>query len=110
MPSLTETVMIDAPVWSAAGVIVNVRLEPLPPPTIFASGTKPVLEDDVVTVKVLAADSVSLIVNDTVALWFIEVIWLGIDEIEGAPTVMVNCVEVRFTPSDTDTVMTAEPC
>src|SRR3954462_3019571 len=39
-PSLTVTVIVDAPVCPDAGVTVTVRLAPLPPKTIFAVGTK----------------------------------------------------------------------
>jgi hypothetical protein len=42
-PSLTVTVIVAVPLWPLAGVTVTVRLDPLPPKTMFAFGTKVVL-------------------------------------------------------------------
>ena len=39
-PSLTVSVMVAMPVWSAAGVTMTVRFAPLPPKTMFASGMR----------------------------------------------------------------------
>ena len=71
VPSLTETVICALPVWFAAGVTLTVRLDPLPPNTMFALGTR-VVEDEVPeTVKLAAAVSVSPIVNEIAAVaWF----------------------------------------
>ena len=38
-PSVTVTVMVAVPVWFGAGVTVTVRFPPLPPKTMFTSGT-----------------------------------------------------------------------
>ena len=43
--------------------MVTVRFDPLPPKTIFASGTRPWLEERPLTVKLSAGVSTSLIVN-----------------------------------------------
>ena len=71
VPSLTETVICALPDWFAAGVTFTVRLDPLPPNTMFALGTR-VVEDEVPeTVKLAAAVSVSPIVNEIAAVaWF----------------------------------------
>ena len=41
VPSLTVSVIVALPFWLLAGVTVTVRLAPLPPSTMFASGTNP---------------------------------------------------------------------
>src|ERR1043166_2692943 len=51
-PSLTLKVIVVVPNWFAAGVIVAMRLAPLPLKTMFPTGTRPALED--------AADKVML--------------------------------------------------
>src|SRR5262245_21868815 len=63
VPSLTLTVIVDEPDWFAAGVIVSVRLAPLPPTVMLAFGTNAVLDELVETVKPAAAVSVSPTVN-----------------------------------------------
>ena len=42
-PSLTVSVIVALPLWLLAGVTVTVRFAPLPPSTMFASGTNVVL-------------------------------------------------------------------
>src|SRR6476469_9331740 len=63
VPSLTVTVIVALPVWPAAGVTVTVRFEPLPPNTMFAFGTRVVLEELPVTVRFVACVSGSPMVN-----------------------------------------------
>jgi len=62
-PSLTVSVMVLVPFWSAAGVSVTVRLAPLPPTTIPLLGISAVLDELPVTVKLAAAVSLSLTVK-----------------------------------------------
>src|SRR5882762_10692053 len=62
-PSLTETVMVAVPVWPLAGVTVTVRLLPLPPKTMLALGTSPVLDELPARVRLATGVSASLIVN-----------------------------------------------
>ena len=45
-PLLTVTVIVAVPPWFAAGVTVTVRLEPLPPKTMFALGTRLVFDEE----------------------------------------------------------------
>src|ERR1051325_1434915 len=58
-PSLTVTLIVAVPVWLAAGVTVTVRLPPLPPKTMFASGTNVGLDELPLRVKLPAAVSTS---------------------------------------------------
>ena len=51
VPSLTVTVIVAVPLWFAAGVTVTVRLAPLPPKTMFASGTSVWFDEVAVTVR-----------------------------------------------------------
>src|SRR5258708_7003759 len=50
VPSLTLTVMVEAPVRLVAGLMARARLVPLPPKTMLAFGTRFVLEELPVTV------------------------------------------------------------
>ncbi len=63
--SVTVIVIFDVPVWFAAGVIVKVRLTPVPPKTIFAFGTKVKLDETADMVKLPAAVSRSPTVTAT---------------------------------------------
>src|SRR5205814_1331078 len=58
-PSLTLTVMVAVPVWFVAGVIVTVRLDPLPPKTMLLTGTSVGLEDDALRTRLEAGVSTS---------------------------------------------------
>ena len=58
-PSVTVIVMVAVPDCSAAGVIVTVRLDPLPPNAMFATGTSVRFEDAPATVRAAAAVSTS---------------------------------------------------
>ena len=62
-PSLTVTVMVAVPFWLAAGVMVTVRLAPLPPKTMLALGTSAVFDDEPDTVRLPAAVCASPTVN-----------------------------------------------
>src|SRR5436189_2191500 len=62
-PSLTVTVMVEVPVWPAAGVTVTVRLLPLPPKTMLPLGTRPVLEEAPLRVRLATGVSGSLTVK-----------------------------------------------
>ena len=61
--SLTVTVIVVVPLCPVAGVIVTVRFAPLPPKTMFASGTNVVLLDEPVTVSAPTLLSISPIVK-----------------------------------------------
>jgi hypothetical protein len=67
-PSLTVIVIVLVPVWFVAGVMVAVRLAPLPPKTMFEFGTSVVLEDVPLTVSEPAAVSASPTVNAMAAV------------------------------------------
>ena len=55
VPSLTVRVMVAEPDWPEAGMMVTVRLAPLPPSAIFALGTSVVLEEAPLTERLPAA-------------------------------------------------------
>ena len=57
--SVTVTVIVAVPNWLAAGVIVTVRSDPLPPNTMFPSGTNVVLDEVPLTPSNPAAVSTS---------------------------------------------------
>src|SRR5881392_1496041 len=61
--SATVMVMVAVPDWLAAGTTMNVRFDPLPPKTIFASGARPWLEERPLTVKLAAGVSRSPMEN-----------------------------------------------
>jgi hypothetical protein len=58
-PSLTVTVIVAAPVWPGAGVTVTERLAPVPPKTIFTSGTRVGFEELPLKLRLLAVVSIS---------------------------------------------------
>ncbi len=62
-PSLTVTVMVEAPLAPATGVMVTVRFAPLPPKAMFASGTSVVFDELPASVKVPSGVSASPMVN-----------------------------------------------
>ena len=116
VPSLTETVICALPVWFAAGVTLTVRLDPLPPNTMFALGTSVVEEEVPDTVKRAAAVSASATVNGIAAVaWFAVTVCAAIPEIVGA-LLTVTCwmLNVKlefavFVPSLTVTVIRVLP-
>ena len=57
--SLTVTVIVAVPVWFGAGVTVTVRLAPVPPKTMLATGTRVELVVAPVSVRLPAAVSAS---------------------------------------------------
>ena len=62
-PSDTVIVMVAVPLWLPAGVIITVRLAPVPLKTMLASGTTVVLLDAAVNVRPAGGDSGSPKVN-----------------------------------------------
>src|SRR5262245_65830436 len=62
-PSLTATVMVAEPVWLGAGVTVTVRLAPLPPKAMLARGTRVVLDELPVSVRLAAGVSAAAVVE-----------------------------------------------
>src|SRR5467141_842228 len=62
-PSVTVRVIVALPLCPPVGLIVNVRLDPLPPKTILALGTNAGLEDWPETIRLAAGVSASLTVN-----------------------------------------------
>src|SRR3954454_15283539 len=53
--SWTVIVMIPEPLWLTAGVMMTVRLAPLPPKTIFCAGTSKGLEQEPFKVRLAGA-------------------------------------------------------
>ena len=58
-PSDTVIVMVDVPLWLPAGVIITVRLAPVPLKTMLASGTTVALLDVAANVRSAGSDSAS---------------------------------------------------
>ena len=56
-PSKTSSVIVAVPLWAAAGVTVTVRAVPLPPKTMFASGTSAVFDERPSMMRLAAGDS-----------------------------------------------------
>src|SRR5436190_23729148 len=61
--SWTVIVMMPEPLWLAAGVMVTVRLAPLPPKTIFCVGTSSGLEQEPRKVRLAGAVCASAMVK-----------------------------------------------
>ena len=84
-PSLTVTVMVALPEWSAAGVAVIVRLDPLPLKLRLVSGRRAGFEEEPVTRRVSALVSASPIVNGIGLVdEFWTMVWSAILDMEGA--------------------------
>src|ERR1051325_81411 len=105
VPSLTVTVIGATPVWPEAGVMVMVRLVPLPPKEIFAGlfGTRVELAQLPDTVRLVAGVSASPMVKASVgAGMFTSVFVRGIGEMNGAVllgrTVTAKLVLFDFPP------------
>ena len=64
VPSLTVIVMVVVPNWFVAGVMVTVRLAPLPPKVMFALGTSAVTDDPPDTLNAADGVSTSPMVNE----------------------------------------------
>ncbi len=62
-PSLTVSVIVAVPDWPATGVIVTVRVAPLPPNTRFPADTSAGLDDDPVITRLMTVVSVSVTVK-----------------------------------------------
>src|SRR6266850_3343535 len=67
-PSLTVMVMVDVPVCPEAGVIVTVRLAPLPPKTMLLVGTRLRLDEFRPKVRLLTGVSTSPMANEIAAV------------------------------------------
>src|SRR5580765_5750985 len=116
-PSLTARVMSAVPNWLVAGRTFTVRLEPLPPKMMFATGTREGFDELPVTTRVPGASSTSPTVKgmSPVAV-FSAVTWPAITEITGGSlTGLTVTVKTRLTvalvtwPSPTVTVILALP-
>src|SRR6185436_3775274 len=114
VPSLTVRMMVAAPLWLAAGVIVTVRLAPLPPNTMFPLGTNVGLDEPPLTARlpgaVWASPTVKLsapVVPSSL------IVWSGTSETVGGVftplTVRTKTSAALREPSLTVTVMVALP-
>src|SRR6266498_3241642 len=82
--SATITVIVVVPNWSAAGVIWIVRLVPLPANTMFAGGTRLVLDELPAIIRLDAGVSLSVTMNGTEPVEVSsEVDRFGMGEIDG---------------------------
>src|SRR5439155_712890 len=66
--SATVMVIVVVPDWLVAGITVTVRFDPLPPKTMFASGTRPGMDEWPPTVKLAAVVSTSPMENGMAAV------------------------------------------
>ena len=113
-PSLTVTVMLAVPIWFVTGVIVTVRVAPLPPKMTFPTGTSVGLDDVALSTRLDRAVSTSPTVK---LIGPVEVFWLmvrsGILEIVGGSftgvTVRTKLSLAVASPSLTVTVIVALP-
>src|SRR6266550_1126503 len=82
--SATVMIMVAAPFWLVIGVMVMLRLDPLPLMAMFPSRTNAGLEELQVTTRFVAAVWPSLTLNATPARGvFSSVVWLAILEMVG---------------------------
>jgi hypothetical protein len=114
VPSLTVMVIMEVPVTPGAGVTVTVRLAPLPPKLMLATGTKVVLLEPALTVRLPGAVSASPTVKAIAGVAvFSEVDWSAMAEIVGAVfaavTVRTKSVDALSVPSSTVTVIVVVP-
>ena len=63
VPSLTMIVMVDVPLWPAAGVIIASRPAPLPPKAILATGISTAFDEVADRVNAFGEVSASPTVN-----------------------------------------------
>ena len=68
LPSLTVMITVALPNWLAPGVMVTVRLAPLPPKEILATGINAVLLDEAESVRLATGVSVSPTVKGMAAV------------------------------------------
>ena len=85
VPSLTEIVIKVVPNSVATGVMDSVRLVPVPPNAMFATGTSVVLVDVAVKISEAGGVSASPITNAVVATLSSFVVRFGITEMVGRP-------------------------
>src|SRR5499427_489152 len=114
VPSLTVTVIVAAPVCPATGVTVTVRLAPLPPKAMFASGTSVWFDEVPLRVRLATGVSTSPTVKAMgPAATPLVVAWLPIAEIVGASltalTVSWKLALVLAAPSLTVRVIVVTP-
>ena len=113
--SFTNTVMDAIPLSFVAGVMVTVRLLPVPPKPMFALGTRSGFEDRPDKFSKLAGVTESPTVNGMAGVGVSSaVIWLAMAEMDGItlPDGQTKTVKVRvtlLTPSLTVTATTAVP-
>ena len=113
--SCTNTVMEAVPLWFVAGVMMIVRLLPLPPKTRFALGTRFVFDDRPDNVSSVAGVAESPTMNGIAGVGVSSaVIWLAMVDTVGMtlPAGQTKTVKARVTlsiPSLTVTATTAVP-
>ena len=83
-PSVTVSVMVAVPNWSAPGVIVMVRFAPLPPNTIWFCGVRFGFDELALTAKPAGGVSASPTVKARAAVApSSRIVWLAICEMVG---------------------------
>src|SRR6266404_191016 len=81
--SITQTVTLDEPACEAA-VTLTVRLAPLPPNAILATGTTPGFDEAPLRVRLAAGSSASSTVKDSGPVdWFTRMVWSAMPVIVG---------------------------
>ena len=117
LASVAVTVMVRDPDWFGAGIINNARLASVPPSRMFASGTRFVFDDRAVMLNAPLGVSRSVALKPTTSGVSSSVTWSWMIDSSGnalvAPaTATVKArvmLPLRLWPSDTTTVITAEP-
>src|ERR1051325_2775881 len=113
-PSLTPMLIVLEPNWFVAGVIVTVRLAPLPPNTMLWVGMSVGFDEPAVKVRLPAAVSTSPIVKlmapvEVSSLIVRSVVWEMVGRSFTEVTVRTKVSLAVEEPSLTVTVMVAEP-
>src|SRR6187431_3140651 len=114
LPSLTVIVMVEVPLWPAAGVMTTLRLAPVPPPKVMlAFGTNVAFDEVPETVNPVGCVSASPIVKAIGGVGVFSFVDCGaIAVMVGAVlalTVNTKLVEAVSVPSLTVTVMVEVP-
>ena len=113
VPSLTVIVMVEVPLWPAAGVMIALRPAPLPPKAILATGISTAFDEVTDSVNAFGEVSASPIVNAIAPVGVSSFVDCGpmavmVGGVFGL-TVSTKFVDVVSAPSLTVTVMVDVP-
>src|SRR6188508_3301116 len=114
VPSLTVTVIVEVPLWPAAGVMTRLRLAPVPPKVMLAFGTNVAFDEVPETVNPVGCVSASPMVNAIGEVGVFSFVDCGamavmVGGVLAALTVRTKLVEAVSVPSLTVTVIVEVP-